>query len=299
MVTAGGNQAFINAVLALGDPGDEFILPTPYYFNQEMAVTLANCRPVLVPTDANYQLDLAALHAAITPRTRAIITVSPNNPTGAVYPEADLRAVNALCAEHGLTHIHDEAYEYFLHDGAKHFSPASIPGAAAHTISLYSMSKTYGFASWRIGWMVYPAALEAALRKIQDTLIICPPVISQFAALGALTDNAHYLRDKLRDLAAVRLVVGRELAPLITEELAEIPPAHGAFYFLPRLRTTRSAMEIAEELIRDHGVAVIPGSAFGVTGSCTIRVAYGALTTANANEGMGRLVRGLRKILRG
>jgi len=299
MVTAGSNMAFLNSVLAVADPGDEFILPTPYYFNQEMAVTLANCRPVLVPTDANYQLDLAALRAAITPRTRAIITVSPNNPTGAVYPEADLRAVNALCAEHGLTHLHDEAYEYFLHDGAKHFSPASIPGAAAHTISLYSMSKTYGFASWRIGWMVYPAALEAALRKIQDTLIICPPVISQFAALGALTDSAHYLRDKLRDLAAVRLVVGRELAPLITEELAEIPPAHGAFYFLPRLRTTRSAMEIAEELIRDHGVAVIPGSAFGVTGSCTIRVAYGALTTANANEGMGRLVRGLRKILRG
>ncbi|MSU53072.1 MAG: aminotransferase class I/II-fold pyridoxal phosphate-dependent enzyme, partial [Opitutaceae bacterium] len=130
-------------------------------------------------------------------------------------------------------------------------------------------------------------------------LIICPPVISQFAALGALTDSAHYLRDKLRDLAAVRLVVGRELAPLITEELAEIPPARGAFYFLPRLRTTRSAMEIAEELIRDHGVAVIPGSAFGVAGSCTIRVAYGALTTANANEGIGRLVRGLRKILRG
>ncbi len=299
MVTAGGNQAFMNAVLALGDPGDEFILPTPYYFNQEMAVTLANCRPVLVPTDANYQLDLAALRAAITPRTRAILTVSPNNPTGAVYPEADLRAVNALCAEHGLTHIHDEAYEYFLHDGAKHFSPASIPGAAAHTISLYSMSKTYGFASWRIGWMVYPAALEAALRKIQDTLIICPPVISQFAALGALSDSALYIRDKLRDLAAVRIVVGRELAPLVTEELAEIPPAHGAFYFLPRLRTARFSMEIAEELIRDHGVAVIPGSAFGVTDRCTIRVAYGALTIANANEGMGRLVRGVRKILRG
>ncbi len=303
MVTAGGNQAFINAVLALGDPGDEFILPTPYYFNQEMAVTLANCRPVLVPTDANYQLDLAALHAAITPRTRAIITVSPNNPTGAVYPEADLRAVNALCAEHGLTHIHDEAYEYFLHDGAKHFSPASIPGAAAHTISLYSMSKTYGFASWRIGWMVYPAALEAAMRKIQDTVVICPPAISQHVAVGALESSAGggapYVREKLRAIAAVRTTVQSELAPLITEELAEIPPAHGAFYFLPRLRTTRSAMEIAEELIRDHGVAVIPGSAFGVTGSCTIRVAYGALTTANANEGMGRLVRGLRKILRG
>ena len=299
MVTAGGNQAFMNAVLALGDPGDEFILPTPYYFNQEMAVTLANCRPVLVPTDANYQLDLPALSAAITPRTRAILTVSPNNPTGAVYPEADLRAVNALCAEHGLVHLHDEAYEYFTHDGAKHFSPASIPGAAAHTISLYSMSKAYGFASWRIGWMVYPAALEAALRKIQDTLIICPPVISQFAALGALSDSALYIREKLRDLAAVRLVVRRELAPLITEELAEIPPAPGAFYFLPRLRTTRPPLEIAETLIREHGVAVIPGSAFGVTAPCTVRVAYGALTIANANEGIGRLVRGLRTILRG
>lgn len=299
MVTAGGNQAFMNAVLALGDPGDEFILPTPYYFNHEMALTLANCRPVLVPTDTHYQLDLVALRAAITPRTRAIITVSPNNPTGAVYPEADLRAVNALCAEHGLFHLHDEAYEYFTHDGAKHFSPASIPGAAAHTVSLYSMSKTYGFASWRIGWMVYPAALEPALRKIQDTLIICPPVISQFAALGALSDSALYIHDKLRDLAAVRLVVRRELAPLVAEDLAEIPPAHGAFYFLPRLRTARPAMEIAEELIRDHGVAVIPGRAFGVTSHCSLRVAYGALTIANATEGIGRLVRGVRQILRG
>jgi aspartate/methionine/tyrosine aminotransferase len=298
MVTAGGNQAFMNAVLALGDPGDEFILPTPYYFNQEMAVTLANCRPVLVPTDANYQLDLAALRAAITPRTRAIITVSPNNPTGAVYPEKDLRAVNALCAEHGIVHLHDEAYEYFTHDGAKHFSPASIPGASAHTVSLYSMSKTYGFASWRIGWMVYPAALESALRKIQDTLVICPPVISQFAAFGALTDGASFVRNQLRDLAAVRLVVRRELAPLVAEDLAEIPPADGAFYFLPRLCTSRPPLDLTVELIRDHGVAVIPGSAFGVTDRCTVRVAYGALTLANATEGIGRLVRGLRAILR-
>ncbi|MCX6951848.1 MAG: aminotransferase class I/II-fold pyridoxal phosphate-dependent enzyme, partial [Verrucomicrobia bacterium] len=156
MVTAGGNQAFMNAVLAIADPGDEFILPTPYYFNHEMAVTMASCRPVLVPTDANHQLDLAALRAAITPRTRAILTVSPNNPTGAVYPEAALRAVSALCAEHGLFHLHDEAYEYFTYEGARHFSPASIPGSAAHTVSLFSMSKAYGFASWRIGWVVYP-----------------------------------------------------------------------------------------------------------------------------------------------
>src|SRR5258706_313577 len=87
MVTAGGNQAFLNAILAITDPGDEVILPVPYYFNHEMAITMANCRPVLVPTDANYQLDLDRLRAAITPRTRAIVTVSPNNPSVAVYPE--------------------------------------------------------------------------------------------------------------------------------------------------------------------------------------------------------------------
>ena len=300
MVTAGGNNAFINAVLALGDPGDEFILPTPYYFNHEMAITMANCVPVLVPTDASYQLDVAAMRAAITPRTRAIITVSPNNPTGAVYPPATLRAINALCAERGLYHLHDEAYEYFTYDGAAHFSPASIPGSAAHTISCYSLSKAYGFASWRIGWMVYPAHLEAALRKIQDTLLICAPVISQHAAVGALDASAGggvaYVREKLRDLAAIRAVVQYELAPLATEGLVEIPPADGAFYSLLRVRTAHAPLAIAERLIRDHRVAVIPGSAFGLTQGCALRVAYGSLSAATAAEGIGRLVQGLRAI---
>ncbi len=178
LVTAGGNNAFLTAVLAITDPGDEIILPTPYYFNHEMAVTMANCRPVLVPTDENYQLDLAAIRAALTSRTRAVVTVSPNNPSGAVYPAAVLREVNELCAARGIFHLHDEAYEYFTCDGATHFSPGSLAGSAAHTISLFSLSKAYGAASWRIGWMVLPAQLEAAARKIQDTLIICPPVIS-------------------------------------------------------------------------------------------------------------------------
>ena len=300
MVTAGGNNAFINAVLALGDPGDEFILPTPYYFNHEMAITMANCVPVLVPTDASYQLDVAAMRAAITPRTRAIITVSPNNPTGAVYPPATLRAINALCAERGLYHLHDEAYEYFTYDGAAHFSPASIPGSAAHTISCFSLSKAYGFASWRIGWMVYPAHLEAALRKIQDTLLICAPVISQHAAVGALAASAGggaaYVREEVRDLAAIRAVVQCELAPLATEGLVDIPPADGAFYFLLRVRTAHAPLAIAERLIRDHRVAVIPGSAFGLTQGCALRVAYGSLSAATAAEGIGRLVQGLRAI---
>jgi aspartate/methionine/tyrosine aminotransferase len=298
MVTAGGNQAFLNAVLALGDPGDEFILPTPYYFNHEMAVTMASCRPVLVPTDAHHQLDVAALRAAITPRTRAILTVSPNNPTGAVYPAATLRAVNALCAEHGIFHLHDEAYEYFTYGGVEHFSPASIPGAAAHTLSLHSLSKSYGFASWRIGWMVYPAALEAAMRKIQDTVVICPPVISQYAALGALSAGAPYVHEKLRALAAVRATVQSALAPLVADGLCEIPPADGAFYFFLRARSDLAPLAMVERLVREHRVAVIPGSAFGLTHGCALRVAYGALAGDTAAEGIGRLVRGLRAIQR-
>jgi len=295
MVTAGGNNAFLNAVLAIADPGDEIILPTPYYFNQEMAVTMAGCRPVLVPTDENYQLRLDAIRDAITPKTRAVVTVSPNNPTGAVYPAAALQAVNELCAQHGIFHISDEAYEYFTYDGATHFSPGSIPGSAAHTISLFSLSKAYGFASWRIGWMVYPSRLESALRKIQDTILICSPVISQFAAIGALQAGRAYAREKLAGIAASRLVAQQALAQL---EHCVVPRADGAFYLLLRLATSRHPMELAERLIREHGVAVIPGNAFGLDRGCHLRVAYAALPPAAIAEGVSRLVSGLRSLIR-
>src|SRR5206468_8341838 len=120
LVAAGGNMAFMNAVLAITDPGDEIILQTPYYFNHEMAIAMADCRPVLVATGENYQLRPAAIRDAITPRTPAVVTISPNNPTGAVYPEAALREVNQICRDRGIYHIHDEAYEYFTYDGARH-----------------------------------------------------------------------------------------------------------------------------------------------------------------------------------
>jgi aspartate/methionine/tyrosine aminotransferase len=298
MVTAGGNQAFLNAVLAIADPGDEFILPTPYYFNQEMAVTLANCRPVLVPTDAESQPDLPALRAAITSRTRAIVTVSPNNPSGAVYPRETLLAVNRLCAGHGIYHVSDEAYEHFTYDGARHFSAASEEGAAAHTLSLYSLSKSFGFASWRIGWMVYPAGLEAAMRKVQDTVLICPPVISQYAAAGALDAGAEYVHAQRRGITEVRGIVLEALTQLAAEGVCDVPPAQGAFYFLLRARSDRPALEMAERLIREHGVAVIPGNAFGLSRGCHLRVAYGALEKATAQEGIERLVRGLRTLVK-
>jgi len=137
MVTAGSNMAFMNCILAVSDPGDEFILPMPFYFNQEMAIRMCGCVPVPVAVNDDWSLNVQAVAAAITPRTRAIVTISPNNPTGAVYSKESLTAINALCAENNIYHFSDEAYEYFTYDGVKHFSPASLPGAQRHTLSFY------------------------------------------------------------------------------------------------------------------------------------------------------------------
>ena len=142
-----------------------------------------------------------------------------------------------------------------------------------------------------------PAALEPALRKIQDTLLICPPVVSQHAAVGALEAGVGWVRGQRRAIEASRAIVGRELAALVAEGRCVVPPAAGAFYFLVRVRSERTALETAEQLIREHGVAVIPGNAFGLNTGCHLRVAYGALAPQTAREGIGRLVTGLRALI--
>jgi aspartate/methionine/tyrosine aminotransferase len=295
VVTAGGNMAFMNAVLAITDPGDDVLLLTPFYFNHDMAIVMAGCRTLAAPTDANYQISLDAIRDALTPRTRAIVTVSPNNPSGAVYDEATLRAVNALCVERGLYHINDEAYEYFTYDGVQHFSPGTIDEGRDHTISLYSLSKAYGFASWRIGYMVIPEHLFESVNKIQDTNLICPPLISQQAALAALRVGAAYCGPQVDTLAAVRELVREELRSIA--DLCEVPPATGAFYFLLRVHTTLDPFMLVERLIKEHRVAAIPGSAFGLTHGCYLRISYGALDKGSVAAGVSRLVKGLRAIV--
>ena len=294
-VTAGANMAFINVLLSIVDPGDEVILNTPFYFNHEMAIVMANCRPVLVPTDDRYQLQPRLIEAAITPRTKAVVTVSPNNPTGAVYPESVLREVNRICRERGVYHIHDEAYEYFTYDNARHFSPGSIAGSADHTISIFSLSKSYGFASWRIGYEVIPDHLSGAVNKVQDTVLICPPVVSQYAAVGAMQAGGGWCREKLVALSEVRQIALDLLAGLGDRCL--VPEADGAFYFLIRLATELPSLTVVERLIREHRVAAIPGSVFGMSDGCYLRVSYGALQKETVVEGLGRLVAGLKAIL--
>jgi aspartate/methionine/tyrosine aminotransferase len=295
MVTAGANMAFMHAVLAITAPGDEIILNVPFYFNHEMAIQMADCRAVLVATDDRYQLRLDALRAAITDRTRAIVTVTPNNPSGAVFGEDALRAVNTLCRERGIYHLSDEVYEYFTYGSVRHVSSGSLAGAEGHTIGMFSLSKAYGFAGWRIGYMTYPEHLASAIAKIQDTILVCPPVASQIAAIAALDVGRRYCEPHVRELADIRDIVVSKLSAL--EPLASVPAADGAFYCLLKVNTTRDPMTIAERLIREHKVAVVPGPAFGMTGGCYFRVAYGALQKETVAEGIGRLVDGLRQIL--
>jgi aspartate/methionine/tyrosine aminotransferase len=295
VVTAGANMGFVNAILAITDPGDEIILNLPYYFNHEMAVAIADCKAVCVPTDEDYQLQPDAIAGAITDRARAVVTISPNNPTGAVYRESDLRQVNAICHRNGIYHISDEAYEYFTYDGAEHFSPGSIDGSCEHTISLFSLSKAYGFASWRIGWMVIPEHLYMPIKKIQDTILICPPVVSQFAAVGAMQVGANYCREKLQMTTDIRQIVLDQLRTI--RDIVTVPRADGAFYFLLRVHKDAESMELVRRLIEEHKVAVIPGQTFGMKHKCYLRVAYGALQKDTAAEGISRLVRGLKHIL--
>ncbi len=296
LVTAGANQGFLNALLCICDTGDEVILLSPYYFNHEMAVGLAGCRAVSVPTDRNYQPVLAAVEAAITGRTRAVVTVSPNNPAGVVYPREALLAINRLCAARGIYHISDEAYEYFTYDGAEHFSPGSGK-RGDHTISLFSMSKSYGMASWRVGFLVAPAHLYDDLMKVQDTLIICAPAVSQAVALEALAAGRRYC---LRRLPAIARVRERMLGALSRiPDLLTVPPSRGAFYFLAKIHTSMDPLSLSERLVREHKVAVIPGKTFGVENECTLRISYGNLASEAALEGTMRLVRGLKAILGG
>lgn len=294
VVTAGSNMAFLNVVLAITDPGDEIILQTPFYFNHEMAIEIASCRAVLVPTDENYQLQPKLIRAAVSDRTRAIVTISPNNPTGAVYSEFALREVNQICRESNCFHITDEAYEYFTY-GVDHFSAASIDDSANYTISIFSLSKAYGFASWRIGYMVIPAFLLESVQKIQDTNVICPAVISQYAALGALQAGRPYCQEKLSAIAQVRDLVLSELESI--RHICTVPPSNGAFYFLLKVHTDLDTMSLVKQLIQDHRVAVLPGFAFGLENGCYLRVGYGALEKETAIEGIQRLVTGLKTIV--
>ena len=292
VVTAGSNMGFMNALLSIANQGDEIILFSPYYFNHEMAIRIANCHPVIVNTDNDFQINFEAIKKAINKNTKAIVSISPNNPTGAVYPSTDLILLNQLCADRGIYHIHDEAYEYFSYE-KDHFSPGSIPDSKNHTISLFSLSKSYGFAGWRIGYMVIPANIYEAVSKIQDTILICPTMISQYAAASILQVGSDYCIEKRKKIEFSRKIVLKELKKI--EGLCKPFQASGAFYIFLQIESLLNSMQLTKELICQYKVAVLPGTAFGVEG-CSIRLSYGALSLPEIKNGIKRLVNGIIKL---
>lgn len=295
VVTAGANMAFMNTMMAITDPNDEIILLRPYYFNHEMAINMVSCKPVIVETDSNYQPCLNKIISAITPKTRAVVTVSPNNPSGAVYTETALREINALCKEKGLYHVSDEAYEYFTYDDIEHYSVASIADSGEHTISLYSLSKAYGFASWRIGYMICPKHLLMSVKKAQDTTLICPTRIAQEAAIAALQEGRNYSQSHLEQIKCVRNELFAAL--LSIDNICKTPDTKGAFYFLTKLNTSLTGMQLIEQLIKKHKIAAIPGETFGMNDGCYLRIAYGALDKETSEIGIKRLMNGLKNII--
>jgi aspartate/methionine/tyrosine aminotransferase len=299
LVTAGSNMAFQTLMQVLCDPGDEVILPAPWYFNHVMAVQLAGGVPVLPA--AGLIPDLQVLEAAITPRSRAIVTVSPNNPSGVVMPPERLAAINALCASQGLLHISDEAYAAFVHGTVPHWSPAAAAGAAAHTVTLQSFSKAYGMAGWRLGYAAVPQRLLPALAKVQDTNLICPPRLNQRAALAALAAGPAWLEPRLETIRRRRNQVLQSLGQAQDQGLPAtlLREPDGAFYALLQVRTSLPGLALVERLIREHGVAALPGESFGLPatgGEAVLRLSYGLLPPAQLEEALQRLSGGIRAL---
>ena len=306
LVTAGSNMAFnaVAQVIAAGPPGEpsEVILPLPFYFNHVMAVQLAGAVPV--PVQAGLIPDLERLAAAITPRTRAIVTVSPNKPSGVVIPAPVLAAVNQLCALHGLFHISDEAYEQFVYGDEPHWSAGSLPGSAAHTVSLHSLSKAYGLAGWRLGYMAVPKALLPALVKVQDTVLICPPQLNQHAARAALAAGPNWCAPRIAALAQLRLQL---LAAVEAQQSQGLPvrllgQPDGAFYALLQVAVALpfDADTLMRRLVLEHRVAALSGESFGLDsrgGGPVLRLSYGLLDAADLAEALDRLFSGLRRLL--
>jgi len=293
MVTAGANQAFANAILSITRPGDHILVLSPYYFNHVMAIQLAGCKPVVIDTDRNYQPIVERIRERTSKRARAVVLVSPSNPTGAVYSKDTIKEIGALCARNALYLITDETYEHFVYDDTKFVSALSLDREIEHTISLFSFSKSYGMSGYRIGYAVFPAGIYREMLKVQDTLTICAPSALQVAAEVAMKIGAAYPNQFIPRIEKVRKIFIDRLTGL---DLVEMPVTKGSYYFLLRLRMQKSDWNVAKKLIEEYGVITIPGRVFG-TRFPALRLAYANVDESTAEKGISRLEKGLREML--
>ena len=276
LVTVGAIEGLSAAVMALLDPGDEVLLPSPNYSTHAQQVALASAVPVYVPTveDECFRLDVDAFRKAVTKRTRAIMFCTPGNPTGAVFEEEELRALGRIALENDLAIIVDESYEYFTFDGSKHFSLASIPELKGRVVSCFTFTKTYAMTGWRIGYLVATAELVTQMLKAHIPLTICAPVVSQYAALGALRgpqDCVEEFKEKylnLRDLCCERL---DRLSSVF-----EYQKPKGSYCMFPRILHPdgSDSLSFCKRLLLEGKVSTTPGVAFGPTGEGHLRITF-------------------------
>ena len=290
IVTVGGKHAVFNVVCSLINSGDEVVIPAPYWVSYPDIVKYAGGKPVFIPTraDDGFVLRAADLEKVITPRTRIVIVNSPSNPTGAVIPPDEFAKILAVCQRHGVWLLSDECYSHFTYEDAKPFSVASLPNAKSGIIIAGSFSKTFAMTGWRLGYVLAPQPLIAAVTKLQSQSTSNATSIVQYAALEALRGPmdsvsemlAEYARRRERILAGLRAIPGVTCnAPL------------GAFYVFPNISAHLNAnmpsdTAAAKQLLEREAVAVVPGEAFGAPGY--LRISY-ATSIERIDEGLRRL----------
>jgi arginine:pyruvate transaminase len=272
-VFPGAQAALFASLMVTVAPGDEVILLEPVYTTYPRCLLAIGAVPVAVPLDpaTGFGLDLDRIAAAITPRTRAIMVNSPGNPTGAVFPAADLAELAELCAERGLWLISDEVYGALVFDGT-HASPLATPAGRERTIVVSSLSKSHAMTGWRIGWTIAPLPVQKALRSLSSSLLYGVNQFVQDAAVVALTDPAAQA-EAARMAAQVRARRDAFLAALAgSNAVTAHRPAGGMFAFVDVGRTGLGGIAFADGLLDEEALVVVPGEAFGEVSRTCLRV---------------------------
>jgi len=287
-VTVGGKGVMLYAILGLVDPGDDVLVPDPGYPIYESLTRFVGGNPIPVPIrmENDFRLDVDELASLVTPRTRGLVINSPANPTGGVLTRGDLERIADLAIRRDLWVLDDEIYSRILYDGADHVSIASLPGMAERTIVLDGFSKTFAMTGWRMGYAIVPDALVKTYGQLIINTISGVATFAQEGAVEALNGP--------QDDVDAMVVEFRARRDLIVAGLNAIPGIEcrrpvGAFYVFPSIAGTGlSGADLAERLLQEAGVCVLPGSAFGQYGDDHIRISY-ANSQANLTEALGRM----------
>lgn len=292
MVTCGANQAFANSLLTVTRPGDEVITFSPGYFDHGYTIRMAGCREVEVPlriSNNRHTFDIDALACAVNDRTRAVVLVSPGNPTGAVAPRDFVETLCDFCSKRGIWILSDETYDQLTFDDVVHASPAEV-GPYARVIVVGTFSKIFGMAGWRVGYLHGSGQVIEEAFKVQDALVVCAPVISQRAVLAALEPMNAYVAKARAELQARRdaLLSAIDGWPLVTPRVPD-----GATFFLARMRESDDDVAFCKRILKEAGVVTVPGSAFGSAGRASVRFSFGNQPVEALREA-GKRLRSLR-----